>query len=125
MESIRKLGDVVNTALILGGAEAIIADRYRMLLDTLAPGEDWAKSLLSRMGYVKSKATTKEKVAVEVFETIKASFLDDVYATVVMEDIPQELTTLVYIMCQYHRGPWRRKVVHVCQLLALMIKGNL
>ena len=34
MESIRKLGDVVNTALILGGAEAIIADRDIMLLDT-------------------------------------------------------------------------------------------
>ena len=40
---------------------------------------------------MKRKATTKGKVAVETFETIKASFLDDVYATVVMEDIPQEL----------------------------------
>ena len=90
VESIRKLGNVVNTALILGGAEAIIADRDRMLLDTLAPGEDWAKSLLSRMGYVKRKATTKGKVTVEAFETIKVSFLDDVYATVVMEDISHE-----------------------------------
>ena len=91
VESIRKLGGVVNTAIVLGGAEAIIADRDRTLLDTLAPGKDWAKSLLSRMGYVKRKATTKGKVAVETFETMKASFLDDVYATVVMEDIPQEL----------------------------------
>ena len=40
---------------------------------------------------MKRKATTKGNVAVEAFETIKATFLDDVYATVVMEDIPQEL----------------------------------
>ena len=65
VESIRKLAGVVNTAIVLGGAEAIIADRDRTLLDTLAPGKDWAKSLLSRMGYVKRKATTKGKVAVE------------------------------------------------------------
>ena len=58
VESIRKLGGVVNTAIVLGGAEVIIADRDRTLLD-------WAKSLLSRMGYVKRKATTKGKVAVE------------------------------------------------------------
>ena len=77
MENIRKLGSVVNTAIVLGGAEAIITDRDRTLLDT----SSW-KSLLSRMGYVKRKATTKGNVAVEAFETIKASFLDDVYATV-------------------------------------------
>ena len=65
VESIRKLGGVVNTAIVLGGAEAIIADRDRTLLDTLAPGKDWAKSLLSRIGYVKTKSTTKGKVAVE------------------------------------------------------------
>ena len=64
VESIQKLGGVVNTAIVLGGAEAIITDRDRTLLDTLAPGKDWAKSLLSRIGYVKRKATTKGKVAV-------------------------------------------------------------
>ena len=35
VESIRKLGGVVNTVIVLGGAEAIIADRDRTLLDTL------------------------------------------------------------------------------------------
>ena len=29
VESIRKLGGIVNTAIVLGGAEAIIADRKR------------------------------------------------------------------------------------------------
>ncbi len=91
VESIRNLGGVVNTAIVVGGAEAIIAVKDRTLLDTRAPRKDWAKSLLSRMGYVKRKATTKGNVAVEAFETIKTSFLDVVYGTVVMEDIPHEL----------------------------------
>ena len=58
VERIRKLGSFVNTAIVLGGTKAIIADRD----STLAPGKDWAKSLLSRMGYVKRKATTKGKL---------------------------------------------------------------
>ena len=57
VENIRKLGGVVNTAIVLGGAEAIIANKDRSLVDTLAPGKDWAKSLLTRMGFVKRKAT--------------------------------------------------------------------
>ena len=43
------------------------------------------------------KAAAKGKVAIEAFETIKASFLDDVYATVVMEDI-QDHTGLHYVL---------------------------
>ena len=39
---------------------------------------------------MKRKATTKEEVVVKACETIKASFLDDVYVTVVMEDIPRD-----------------------------------
>ena len=39
VESIHKLGGVVNTAIVLGSTEAIIADRDRTLLDSLAPGK--------------------------------------------------------------------------------------
>ena len=42
VKSIRKLGNIVNSGLILGGAEAITADRDRTLLDMLAPREEWA-----------------------------------------------------------------------------------
>ena len=91
VENIRKLGGVVNTAIVLGGAEAIIANKDRSLVDTLAPGKDWAKSLLTRMGFVKRKATTKAKVPVKDFEAIKTTFLNEVFTTVIMEDIPQEL----------------------------------
>ena len=82
VEDIRKLGGVVNTAIVLGGAEAIIVNKDRTLVDTLAPGKDWAKSLLSRMGFVKRKATIKAKVAVKDFEAIKTTFLNNIYTTV-------------------------------------------
>ena len=59
VENIQKLGGVVNTAVVLGGAAAIIANKDRTLVDTLAPVKDWAESLLSRMGFVKRKAMTK------------------------------------------------------------------
>ena len=81
----------MNTAIVLGGAEAIIANKDRTLVDTLAPGKDWAKSLLSRMEFVKRKATTKAKVAVKDIEAIKT--INDIYTTVIMEDIPCELIT--------------------------------
>ena len=64
----------MNTAIVLCGAEAIVANKDRTLVDTLAPGKDWAKFLLSRMGFVKRKATTKAKVAVKDFEAIKTLF---------------------------------------------------
>ena len=43
IDSIRKLGSVMNTAIVLGGAEGIIANKDRTLVDKLAPGKDWAK----------------------------------------------------------------------------------
>ena len=58
-ENIQKLGGVVNTAIVLGGAAAIIANKDRTLVDTLASVKDWAESLLSRMGFVKRKAMMK------------------------------------------------------------------
>ena len=57
----------MNTAIILGDAEAIIANKDRSLVDTFAPGKGWAKSLLTRMCFVKRKATTKAKGLVKDF----------------------------------------------------------
>ena len=91
VENLRQLGGVVNTSIVLGGAEGIIASKDRTLVDTLAPGKDWAKSLLFRMGYVKRKATTKAKVTVQDFAAVKTLFLNDVFTTVAMEDIPEDL----------------------------------
>lgn len=43
------------------------------------------------MGYVKRKATMKAKVTVQDFEAVKTLFLNDVFTTVAMEDIPEDL----------------------------------
>ena len=51
----------------------------------------WAKSLLSRMGYVKRKGSNAGKVSVSCFEEIQEMFLADIQAEVVMNDIPHHL----------------------------------
>ena len=57
----------------------------------LEPGNNWAKSLLHRMGFVKRTGNTKAKVAVEEFEALKSQFLFDIRATVEFLEIPPEL----------------------------------
>lgn len=87
VESVCSLGGVLNTDIVLASAQGIISSKDRTLLNALAPGRSWAKSLLMRMGFVKRKGTTKaEKITIENFESTKES-LDDIYATVLMEDI--------------------------------------
>ena len=51
----------------------------------------WGKHLLSRMGYVKRRASTKAKVAVQDFEEVKAQFLLDIKVVVEMDEIPFDL----------------------------------
>ena len=52
----------------------------------------WAYSLLSRMKFVRRKVTTaKSKHSIEGFAQLKETFLDDVVATVEMEEIPPQL----------------------------------
>ena len=50
VENIQKLGGVVTTAIVLGGAAAIIANKDRTLVDTLAPVKDWEESLYPGWG---------------------------------------------------------------------------
>lgn len=51
----------------------------------------WAQSLLSRMGMVKRKACSKNKVAPEHFDSLKEQFLLDIKQLVDLEDIPPAL----------------------------------
>ena len=52
----------------------------------------WAYSLLRRMNFVQRKVTTaKSKYAIADFNRLKTEFLEDVVATVEMEEIPLEL----------------------------------
>ena len=51
----------------------------------------WAKSLLSRLGYVKWKASSTAKVEPSNYEQLIEQYLLDIKAVVEMEDIPADL----------------------------------
>ena len=72
--------------------------------------KDWAKYLLHRMGFVKRKATTKDKVDIKEFEEIKRLFLLDVNNVVQMDEICNDMivnwdqTGINYILDYGSRG---------------------
>lgn len=80
----------------LAAARAIILTQDRTKLVEFGGHIDlsltWAYSLLSRMKFVKRRATTsKSKFSPENFAQLKADFLDDLSSIVELEDIPPEL----------------------------------
>ena len=52
---------------------------------------NWAKSLLYRLNFVKQRGSSTSKMMVENFETVKEQFLLDIKAVVEMEAVPPEL----------------------------------
>lgn len=95
IESLRKVGGVVNTAIVRGAAHGIVSVRHPSLLTehggSVELGKPWAKSLLKRMGYVKRKCSNAGKVTVSRFEELKEEYLADIKAEVVMHDIHTHL----------------------------------
>ena len=95
INALRSTGGVVNTSIILAAAEGIIGARYPGRLKReggdLILTKDWAKSLMKRMGFVKRKVSNAGKVLVSEFEELKAQFLGDIVAEVVMNEIPPDL----------------------------------
>ena len=88
-------GAVVNTAIAIGCAEGIVKSKDSNLLASngghIALSKHWGKHFLTRMGYVKRRASTKAKVLVQNFEEVKAQFLLDIKVVVEMDDIPFDL----------------------------------
>ena len=98
LQKVRKTGGVVTARVALAAARAIILtqDCTRTKLVEFGGHIDltltWAYSLLSRMKFVKRRATTlKSKFTPENFAQLKADFLDDLSSIVELEDIPPEL----------------------------------
>ena len=95
LKDLRKRGMPINTAVVVAAAEGILLNKNA----SLAPKDgievkltdDWAKSLLKRMGYVKRKACSKAKVDVERYEQLKDEFLIEIKVIVTMDEIPPEL----------------------------------
>jgi len=52
---------------------------------------NWAKSLLYRLFFVKRRGSSTTKMTVQNFEVVKEQFLLDIKAVVEMEDVPPVL----------------------------------
>ena len=96
LQKVREAGGVVTARVALAAAQAIILTQDRTKLAEFGGHIDlsltWAYSLLSRMKFVKRRATTaKSKFSPENFAQLKADFLDDLSSNVELEDIPPEL----------------------------------
>ena len=95
IESLRKVGGVVNTSIVMAAAEGIIAAKNPSFLAkhgghiTITKG--WVKSLFSRMGFVKRKGSNAGKVTVAQFNEVQEVFLADIRAEVLMNDIHPQL----------------------------------
>ena len=71
----RKAGSPVNTQIIIVTAQGIILRKDANLLSNIELSKGWAKCLLKRIGFVKSKATTTVKGIVENFDLLMEEFL--------------------------------------------------
>ena len=136
IESLRKVGGVVNTAIIKAAAEGILAAKNPFLLvkhgGHIEITKGWVKSLFNRMGYVKRKGSNAGKITVAQFQEVKEVFLADIQAEVLMNDIPPPPPNLLsigirlqYIMSQQGSGPCIGKRRRLFLLLTQMINVKL
>ena len=96
---LRKVRDgrgAISTRIVMAAARGIIlkCDRNKLVEfgGYIEINRQWAHSLLKRMNFVQRKLTTaKSKDTSASFAERKQSFLNDVVATVTMENIPPEL----------------------------------
>ena len=95
VKEMRAKGAVVNTAIVMGCAEGVVMHHDSNLLDIngghITITKDWAKSLLSRMGYVKRRVSTSAKVLPEDFNERREQFLYDAKVLVNYEEILDSL----------------------------------
>jgi len=98
VKDLRKRGLPINSAVVIAAAEGILMNKNATLVSKNGEGgikikltDDWAKSLLKRMGYVKRKACSKAKVDIERFKQLKDEFLLEIKVIVNMDEIPPDL----------------------------------
>ena len=95
LKELRKRGLAINSAIVIATAQGIIMNENANLLSCNGGGinltTDWAKSLMTRMGFVKRKACSKAKVDVSQFQQLKEEFLLEIKNIVSMDEIPAEL----------------------------------
>ena len=96
--AVRDAGGVINTAIVIAPASGIVRRMKPELLESngghvvLPVKKDWAKYLLSKMDFVKRKATTKKpKMTVANFDELKDNFLIDIKAIATIEEVPDDM----------------------------------
>ena len=77
----------------MAAAEAIISTRHPGHLQggSFVVTKTWAKSLLIKMNFVKRKSFNAGKLLPVEFNLLKKRFLNDIFAEVIMNDIPEDL----------------------------------
>ena len=96
LRKVRGGGGAVSARIVTAAAQGILFAIDKSKLEEFGGNvrlnRFWAHSLLKRMNFVQRRATTaKSKHSIDNFSARKKSFLDDVCATVTMEEIPPEL----------------------------------
>ena len=88
---LRQAGSAVDTNVVIATGEGVLESIDANLLKTVMLTKGWAKSLLTRMGMVKRKVSSKAKPDVERFDIVKEAFLLDIKNVVSLDEIPPEL----------------------------------
>ena len=95
LKKLRVAGGVVNRAIVIAAAKGIVEHHNPAMLyehgGTVELGKKWADSLLSRMNFVKRKATKAARKLPTDFPEIKLAFLKRVSDCVHEHKIPPEL----------------------------------
>ena len=83
---------IIQELRVLATARGVIlAKDANLLAESINFSKYWAKRLLSRMGYVKRKATLKVTISSTELESLKVQYLNDIRTVVTLEEIPMEL----------------------------------
>ena len=95
IRALRNEGGVVTIPVTMAVGTAIVESNNRMLLSkhggSIEITNNWARSLLHHMSFVKRREGSTRKIAVANFDEIKEQFLLDIQAVTMMEEIPFDL----------------------------------
>ena len=95
IQPVHEGGGVITTSITMAAATAIVRKADRNLLgENGGPStitNNWAKSLLYRINFVKRRGSSTAMLTVANFEAVKEQFIIDVNTVVEIEEIPPQL----------------------------------
>ena len=94
VKEMRKKEVIINTRVVMAAAEGSVMHHDANLIADGGPitiTKHWARSLLTRMHFVKRRGDTEAKVSIPDFDQFKTQFVYDVKAIVQFAEIPDSL----------------------------------